>query len=1035
MSLSLYGNDGSDKGIGKLLYCGRASVKAFPLPVTLQVDREVFFLQFGSEVETKSGSRSGHHGLVEEKWKGDVGFGVRLVTLTDGNKPTMRLANVSAVTELPAASVGNQSGKPSKRSSPITAVVQVRPELIQSSGGYDQVQPLFGGNVNGQSKGKADALIRELNLNTSRFHMWPETYGAPKEMRAPTSPSFAGQFGNGGGYQMPLPADQIDAAWDKWFQLDFNTFLVPCISKGAAEPNCGSMESQLALQKVWGSTDNIVFYGTHKMDSGAVRNSAGACRYFDQYLSAVEKYAPWINATFTQLTNEPNYGWWTSSFKSQKEAIDGWIKLYNIMDAYLRKTHPKTRLLGPCLASSEFFSWGGWQDWTVPVLKEAALDMEYFNYHNYDTAAVSHLAWVQLLQAHAGALGRKTPRAVVTEMNDNATCDKAARKFEWWSEQLFTALEHPDKFHLFSYFLLVYPSMQGDQWGNLVSLKGDVSAPTETYWLFWVLRQTRGSIRYVEETGVPDLKVFACAPQDDKLVLSLLNNTGRPVKLTLRSGLPKDAKIQSLLRWSAHRQADVIWHSEENLPPAADVQAELYPGAVQSFVWQLDGPVLKDARKLERREFFSKTLAAKFSTSIEAPLDVPRLPNDDEDAFLRFAVCTDNALAARGLTVDLNGYSQSVAWTDAPREQDRAQRSIWWMELPVPAAKLAKSNKLSFLNADTDYRLMFASLVYRQQSSKEEARKAEVLALARRSEGLAVSFAPLGAIMAGDKKTLSMTIENRGDAAASCAVSFTAPSGTSVEGLPAESKLEIPAKAKRELHGAVLAGESSKIRFLRLLASIEKGNGECKDYPAALTLYPKRNAAHLQTAPVIDGKLDEWPDADTICVGTEGKTARLRLGWDEASLYLAAEVKTGKRPEPPKNPGHFWESDVLELFIDVGNKKSPLYTDTDAQFYFCPYPGEGGAPASGRCLRIRKGDVAAHNGIQTDGPWRVASQMADDGYTLECAIPWSELAKDFKPQAGSQLGMDVAIHGFESLFGADEKPFDNPSLWGILNLK
>ena len=177
--------------------------------------------------------------------------------------------------------------------------------------------------------------------------------------------------------------------------------------------------------------------------------------------------------------------------------------------------------------------------------------MVYYNYHNYDTAAVSHLAWVQMLQAQALALGKDKPRAIVTEMNDDATIKVAANKFEWWSEQLFYALENPDKFHALEYFLTVWrPGMKG----NLVYSDGNTYHSTDTYWLYWVLRHTRGQLRHVEMPALKDLKVIACSPSENQLVLSLFNNTGRTVEVNLDSGLTDTSSIKQLVRYAAWRK-------------------------------------------------------------------------------------------------------------------------------------------------------------------------------------------------------------------------------------------------------------------------------------------------------------------------------------------------------------------------------------------------------------------------------------------------------------------------------------------------
>ena len=353
----------------------------------------------------------------------------------------------------------------------------------------------------------------------------------------------------------------------------------------------------------------------------------------------------------------------------------------------------------------------------------------------------------------------------------------------------------------------------------------------------------------------------------------------------------------------------------------------------------------------------------------------------------------------------------------------------------MPRARIARSNPVAFTQADAEYRLMFASLVYCQHSTAKAAAAAEAAALRQRRGGVAVSFPPLGAFLAGDEKPVVLTIENRQDQPATCTVSLTVPAGLAVSGIPAGTTFDVPAKGRQEIRGTVRADNVTKIQNLRLVANVEVKDGDMHAYPAAITLYPKRMAVHFAKPPVLDGNLDDWPATD-VATASGSVSTQFRAGWDAENLYLAADVKTGKRPGPPANPDHFWEGDVMEVFLDVRNSKSALYEDGDGQFFFCPYRlGQDGALRNGYFPRVRKGDQVAHGEAVYAGPWQVASAPRDDGYVLECKLPWSVLATNFTPHAGSQIGMDVAIHGCESLFGAEGKPFDSPRQWGILNLK
>ena len=1036
IQLSLYSNDGTAKGSGKLLYNGVGSAKSFPLTIDLKCNQSIFSLKFNSEIQTQKGARSGHHGLDVGQWNADAGCGLRFVNLTDGNKMKLHLSHALAQllqTDQPQSNKVD-SKSPLDEGAKLSADIRVHPQWIQSIGGYDQIQALFGGNTNGESRGGANELLRELNLNTSRLHLWPETYGAPKAMQSPTTPYFVKQFGTVGGYMTPVPEDQVEAAWDKWFKLDFSTFIDPTIANGVANPRGGSMASQLVLQKEWNSTDNIIFYATHKMDASAVRNSEGVSRYFEQYLDAVGKYAPWLNVTFAQLYNEPNYSWYVDSYGGDtQKAVQGCVELFNKVDGHLRQTHPKTRLLGPCLASSKFFSWGGWGEWTIPFIKHTQYDLEYYNYHNYDTAAVSHLAWVQMLQAQAELLGKVRPRAVVTEMNDDATIRVAANKFEWWSEQLFYAMENPDKFHALEYFLTVW---RENMKGNLVYSDGNIYHPTDTYWLYWALRNTRGKLRHVTMPTLKDLKVIACSPRENQLVLSLFNNTGRTVDINLDSGLTDQSAIKQLVRYAAWKDHDTVEHIQQTLVSDSNIQIQIKSGEVQSYVWDLSKPLPSSLSTLNQNEYYAQSVAQKFNqTGFKTRVALPRLPMPDETVSLRFAVFSDDVLAAKGMTISVNGYKKAVAWTDAPREREHSQRTLWWMEIPVPRGVITSDNALTLSEVDTDYRLMFASLVYRGQPDEQEAKRLEIQQLSDANNRVSVRFAPIPGLVEGQVKDWSLELLNRSDKPVNCKMTIAVPQGIELNMPSLNQTMTIPAGAMKRLPGTIVARHCQAIKLQRLLVNLQTDAGTMRDYHVTVCTYPQRQASYMKQQPVIDGRIDEWSNSKMVQVQTGNKAASLQLGWDERNLYFAATVNIGHAPVQPEIASQFWKGDVLELFVDPGNKKNRLYSQTDGQFYFCPYNTTEGKAASGRCLRIRKAESVVHNGTQNDGPWQFAYQVNAQGYVLECALPWSCLDPEFKAQVGAKVGMDAAIRGFKSLFGTENKPFDTPASWGILTLE
>lgn len=50
--------------------------------------------------------------------------------------------------------------------------VRIMPDVQYEVNGWAEVQPIFGGNVNGTSRGEAVELIRELNMSSARAFLW-----------------------------------------------------------------------------------------------------------------------------------------------------------------------------------------------------------------------------------------------------------------------------------------------------------------------------------------------------------------------------------------------------------------------------------------------------------------------------------------------------------------------------------------------------------------------------------------------------------------------------------------------------------------------------------------------------------------------------------------------------------------------------------------------------------------------------------------------------------------------------------------------
>lgn len=163
-------------------------------------------------------------------------------------------------------------------------------------------------------------------------------------------------------------------------------------------------------------------------------------------------------------------------------------------------------------------------------------------------------------------------------------------------------------------------------------------------------------------------------------------------------------------------------------------------------------------------------------------------------------------------------------------------------------------------------------------------------------------------------------------------------------------------------------------------------------------------AAGRATGPMtVDGQLAGWPGrpperigADRLAQGREsgGVEVAFKACWDDAALYLLANVTD---PTPMKNAhagADLWNADVLELFIGSEHldQGGPLLF-TDRQLLL----------GAGRDNQTHLVNAAAQPAIATS----VTPSVDGKGYTLEAAVPWSALG--VQPKEGLTLLFDLAV--------------------------
>lgn len=168
------------------------------------------------------------------------------------------------------------------------------------------------------------------------------------------------------------------------------------------------------------------------------------------------------------------------------------------------------------------------------------------------------------------------------------------------------------------------------------------------------------------------------------------------------------------------------------------------------------------------------------------------------------------------------------------------------------------------------------------------------------------------------------------------------------------------------------------------------------------------------TSPNIDGSLDDWGMSGGIVLkGSKGRSARVALGRDGTTLYLAYDVHGAKLV----NKGGNWQTlfisgDCDDLMLHVGPYTSHFTpAEGDERLLLSVYQGQPVAvlyrpvvPGTASATRLMATDIdqiirllSAH----------IAYKRAGDGYTLEAAIPLADLGID--PAATNPLHGDVGV--------------------------
>lgn len=189
--------------------------------------------------------------------------------------------------------------------------------------------------------------------------------------------------------------------------------------------------------------------------------------------------------------------------------------------------------------------------------------------------------------------------------------------------------------------------------------------------------------------------------------------------------------------------------------------------------------------------------------------------------------------------------------------------------------------------------------------------------------------------------------------------------------------------------------------------------------PAPAPTLPTLSARQVTTPITIDGNLDEgaWATAatttrlvNTMTGGPAEPETTVKVLWDDEKLYVAFDVKDDfLRSSFDSRDDHLWEQDTVEIMVDP---------DGDGRNYFEIQVAPTGVSFETRYDTARQPQPFGHvdwnpemeSAVTLRGT--VNDEDADEGYTVEIALPWASFVNGDAPGTKPELGQTWRLNFF-----------------------
>jgi len=221
---------------------------------------------------------------------------------------------------------------------------------------------------------------------------------------------------------------------------------------------------------------------------------------------------------------------------------------------------------------------------------------------------------------------------------------------------------------------------------------------------------------------------------------------------------------------------------------------------------------------------------------------------------------------------------------------------------------------------------------------------------------------------------------------------------------------------------ALDVGNTDVVSFTAVALGMHSISGSASYYDAIPEPVPVGGFGKTATAPTIDGAYDStWANAKvysdfyTVDGSAPSDTEDLRVRycgmWDDANLYILAEVTDNPLLNRDSGNTFYWFDDSIEIYTDVHNKDDQ-YSAGDIYQSTCVIELGGSNPLT-----------ITPFGTPAPGTYRMVVNA--DSYVLEASIPWATLGTSFTPAFGSIIGFGIGVNDADE--AGDVR--DTQSMW------